>query len=236
MAKLICKYTPVYVDMNGRVYIGREIERTQIFELPNTSIIDMPPTNLCKTQTSGFVFNRPPFGCNNVNSPTPTSDTDEKGIRKVQTVANVIIKGRTAAILQLIKDLSASVLNAVKGYSHGLSYVANVGADVAVGRSFPRAAKGNLAGAVVSTGAGAFTRFGADKLIAYLASSPGRLAFAGRWGGKGRNLAITLIGAGVAYLVYPLVHDPIVDGPPPKSGRDVPYDWIFLEFFGGGAP
>ena len=234
MAKLICKYTPVYVDMNGRVYIGREIERTQIFELPNTSIIDTPPTNQCKTQTSGFVYARPQFGCNNVNSSTPTSNKREKEIRNTQTLANIIIKGRTAVILQLIKDLSASVLNAVKGYSHGLSYIANVGADVAAGRSFPRAVKGNAVAAATTSGAVAITGFGADKLIAYLASSPGRLAFSWRWGGKWRNWGLTLIGAGVAYLVYPLVHDPMVDGPAPE--RDIPYDWMFLELCGGEAP
>ena len=61
IANVRCRCTPVYVDMDGRLYIGREIERTQIFELPDTSIIDMPPTNGCKTKTSRFVHTRPQF-------------------------------------------------------------------------------------------------------------------------------------------------------------------------------
>ena len=45
VAEVSCRCTPVYVDMGGRVYIGREMERTPKIELPNTNTTGQSSTD-----------------------------------------------------------------------------------------------------------------------------------------------------------------------------------------------
>ena len=224
MAELHCKFTPVYMDMNGRVYLGREIEKILQIEIPNTSIIDIQPTNLCKTQTSGFVYARPPFGCNNVNSSadttettTPTSDTREKGLRWAQTTVNAQSSFRSA-IYNFI-ETSPSLRFLAKVTSQAFLLPFNAGVEYMRGYNAGTAIKAHVSAATVSGIASAIT--------SYAISNSPRLAFATSWSIKGRNPVVMLIAWGVAYAVYPRVKDTILDGAPPRD-TGAPYRDDFI--------
>ena len=228
MAKLICKYTPVYVDMNGRVYIGREIERTQIFELPNTSIIDMPPTNLCKTQTSGFGYARPQFGCNNVNSPTPTPNTREKRAGNLNAFFSspASLRGLLADLLPGLTPLARRMVN----LSPLIALPLAATLDVADGRGVRQSIKANAggfgAGYLTNTAVAALTKHAIEVSFAARAATAGRAAIAsgriGKWGGA-------LIGFIAGFFAYDFVSDLMHELPDSSDWADPWHDdWLFI--------
>jgi len=216
MAELHCKFTPVYIDMNGKVYIGREIEKILQTEIPNTSIIDTPPTNLC-TQRPQFGHARIPFGCNNVNSSTPRSNRSEDAIDFTQTLVNAQSSFRLA-VLNFI-EMSTNLRFAANTIAKAFLLPFNAAVEGMRGYDLERAITSHLSAATLSTMA--------NYVTAYAISNSPQLAFATRVSIRGRHPLVMLIGWGVAYVAYPLVKDYILDGEPAREDWGTWEDYLW---------
>ena len=231
VAEVRCRCTPVYVDMDGRLYAGHEIIKTLKIELSNTSATVHSSANLCKTKTSGFGYTRPPFGCNSTDSSTdtaetmtPTPNTSEEKARNLSIFFSSpsSLRGLLAEILPGLSPSARTMIS----LSPLTLLPLGITLDVANGRDLSRATAANAGG----FGAG----YLASKLIGALMKHPDAVRFAARMGMQGArgNVAGALIGFIAGFVGYSLASDLIYEMPDLPDSSDWGHygydDWLFI--------
>ena len=232
MAEVRCRYTSVYIDIFGRVYIGREMERTQKITLPNTSIADISSTNLCKAKTSRFGYTLPPFGCNNAGSSTDSTTntrTPRSYLSEEDADSYKHLISSPAYLRGLFVDMTKAVPRHVSSL-FGLTAVplipAMITLDIASGRDPWHATAANTIGFTAGYGASGYAAKAAGVLIKHLPA----LRVAGRtamMGARVGNVAGALAGFIAGIIAYSLVSDQvyeILDSPSKSS------DWGYYGY------
>ena len=198
MAEVPCRYTPVYVNMDGRLYIGREMEKRLKFEIPNTSIIDIPPTN--RTSRIGY----PHY--NATNADTTETNTLKEQLRWSKTFLNSPVALRGAIGNALPLEAATTLRHAAR-----VALPVKIVADYAGGHSLLESTTANViafeAGYLVSRATVILMKHSYEVTLA------ARLAMAGHVGmiaARSGNIAITLIGLIVGFLAPPAVSNYIL--------------------------
>ena len=217
VAEVSCRCTPVYVDMDGRLYVGREMTKTQKIEIPNTAITGPSSTNLCKTKTSKFGYTLPPFGCNNTYSPidsaanAESTETSEDRTTLIKNAISFPVYARGLFVDML--NVVPRRLSSLFGLTALPILPAMITLDIASGRDPWRATKANVGGFAAG--------YKASNVVGTLVKNAARVRFAGRtamMGARAGNVAGALVGFVAGIIAYEVAYS-IIDKIPDSSDR-----------------
>jgi|GEM_PF-6193581 hypothetical protein len=150
--RLACRYTPIYVDMHGRLYAGQEVIKVLETEPLAASSKNPLKTDYDKTHTSGSRYSRPQFGCHGMKASASTAGPTKPEPSLSEETASTIKYALSSPayskelIAGVLKSVPPNVRSLIGLTSLPLAIMGGIVLDCASGRDLKPATVANVSG------------------------------------------------------------------------------------------